>query len=82
MASKTERTVINAAGLVQGIVLVTFPAASLSTIFGFTAIIAGAMALLSFFVCRANHPGKDDAAGLVRPDTDTRDRAKTPRGFQ
>ena len=28
MASKTERTVINAAGLVQGIVLVTFPAAS------------------------------------------------------
>jgi MFS family permease len=31
MASKTERTVINAAGLVQGIVLVTFPA--LSTIF-------------------------------------------------
>ena len=27
MASKTERTVINAAGLVQGIVLVTFPAA-------------------------------------------------------
>jgi MFS family permease len=31
MASKTERTIINAAGLVQGIVLVTFPA--LSTIF-------------------------------------------------
>jgi hypothetical protein len=31
MASKTERTVVNAAGLVQGIVLVTFPA--LSTIF-------------------------------------------------
>jgi fucose permease len=31
MASKTERTVINAAGLVQGVVLVTFPA--LSTIF-------------------------------------------------
>jgi hypothetical protein len=28
MASKTERTVINAAALVQGIVLVTFPAAS------------------------------------------------------
>jgi MFS family permease len=28
MASKAERTVINAAGLVQGIVLVTFPAAS------------------------------------------------------
>ena len=28
MASKTERMVINAAGLVQGIVLVTFPAAS------------------------------------------------------
>ena len=28
MASKTERTVVNAAGLVQGIVLVTFPAAS------------------------------------------------------
>jgi hypothetical protein len=28
MASKTERTVINVAGLVQGIVLVTFPAAS------------------------------------------------------
>ena len=28
MASKTERTIINAAGLVQGIVLVTFPAAS------------------------------------------------------
>jgi predicted MFS family arabinose efflux permease len=28
MASKTERTAINAAGLVQGIVLVTFPAAS------------------------------------------------------
>ena len=28
MASKTERTVINAAGLAQGIVLVTFPAAS------------------------------------------------------
>jgi len=28
MASRTERTVINAAGLVQGIVLVTFPAAS------------------------------------------------------
>jgi len=28
MASTTERTVINAAGLVQGIVLVTFPAAS------------------------------------------------------
>jgi fucose permease len=28
MASKTERTTINAAGLVQGIVLVTFPAAS------------------------------------------------------
>jgi hypothetical protein len=27
-ASKTERTIINAAGLVQGIVLVTFPAAS------------------------------------------------------
>jgi predicted anti-sigma-YlaC factor YlaD len=28
MASKTERTIINAAGLAQGIVLVTFPAAS------------------------------------------------------
>src|SRR6516162_11116518 len=28
MASKPERTTINAAGLVQGIVLVTFPAAS------------------------------------------------------
>jgi hypothetical protein len=28
MASKTERTTVNAAGLVQGIVLVTFPAAS------------------------------------------------------
>jgi MFS family permease len=28
MASKTERTIINAAGMVQGIVLVTFPAAS------------------------------------------------------
>jgi MFS family permease len=28
MASKTERTIINAAGLVQGVVLVTFPAAS------------------------------------------------------
>src|SRR5215468_9933919 len=28
MASKAERTTINAAGLVQGIVLVTFPAAS------------------------------------------------------
>ena len=28
MASKTERAIINAAGLVQGIVLVTFPAAS------------------------------------------------------
>ena len=28
MASKTERTVVNAAGLVQGIVLVRFPAAS------------------------------------------------------
>ena len=28
MASKAERTVINAAGLVQGIVLITFPAAS------------------------------------------------------
>jgi hypothetical protein len=28
MASKTERTVVNAAALVQGIVLVTFPAAS------------------------------------------------------
>ena len=28
MASKTERAVVNAAGLVQGIVLVTFPAAS------------------------------------------------------
>jgi MFS family permease len=28
MASKAERTVINAAGLVQGTVLVTFPAAS------------------------------------------------------
>src|SRR5271165_744242 len=28
MVSKTERAVINAAGLVQGIVLVTFPAAS------------------------------------------------------
>ena len=28
MASKTERTVVNAAGLVQSIVLVTFPAAS------------------------------------------------------
>ncbi len=28
MASKTERTIINAAALVQGIVLVTFPAAS------------------------------------------------------
>lgn len=28
MASKTERTVVNAAGLVQGIVLVTFPSAS------------------------------------------------------
>ena len=28
MASKTERSVINVAGLVQGIVLVTFPAAS------------------------------------------------------
>jgi len=31
MASKSERTAVNAAGLVQGIVLVTFPA--LSTIF-------------------------------------------------
>ena len=28
MASKTERTIINAAALVQGVVLVTFPAAS------------------------------------------------------
>jgi MFS family permease len=28
MASSTERTIVNAAGLVQGIVLVTFPAAS------------------------------------------------------
>jgi hypothetical protein len=28
MASKTERTVVNAAGLVQGIVLVKFPAES------------------------------------------------------
>jgi hypothetical protein len=28
MASKAERTIINAAGLVQGIVLATFPAAS------------------------------------------------------
>ena len=28
MASKAERTIINAAGLAQGIVLVTFPAAS------------------------------------------------------
>jgi predicted anti-sigma-YlaC factor YlaD len=28
MASKAERTAVNAAGLVQGIVLVTFPAAS------------------------------------------------------
>jgi hypothetical protein len=28
MATKTERTAINMAGLVQGIVLVTFPAAS------------------------------------------------------
>jgi hypothetical protein len=28
MVSKAERTIINAAGLVQGIVLVTFPAAS------------------------------------------------------
>ena len=28
MASRTERAVVNAAGLVQGIVLVTFPAAS------------------------------------------------------
>jgi hypothetical protein len=28
MATKTERTAINTAGLVQGIVLVTFPAAS------------------------------------------------------
>ena len=28
MASKTERTIINAAGLAQGIVLVTFPVAS------------------------------------------------------
>jgi hypothetical protein len=28
MASKTERTIVNTAGLVQGIVLVTFPAAS------------------------------------------------------
>jgi hypothetical protein len=28
MASKTERTVVNVAGLVRGIVLVTFPAAS------------------------------------------------------
>ena len=28
MASNTERTIVNAAGLVQGIVLVTFPAAS------------------------------------------------------
>jgi hypothetical protein len=28
MASKTERAIVNAAGLVQGIVLVTFPAAS------------------------------------------------------
>src|SRR6516165_3300277 len=28
MASKTERMIVNAAGLVQGIVLVTFPAAS------------------------------------------------------
>ena len=31
MASKAERTAVNAAGLVQGIVLVTFPA--LSTVF-------------------------------------------------
>jgi hypothetical protein len=28
MASKTERTVVNVAGLVRGIVLATFPAAS------------------------------------------------------
>jgi fucose permease len=55
---------------------------SLSRIFGFTAIIAALMALLSFFVTRANHPARDDVAGPLRPDTDIRDRAKTPRGFQ
>lgn len=49
MASKTERTVINAAALVQGIVLVTFPAAS--TIFtdkseyGLSSSLYGAMFL-------------------------------------
>jgi hypothetical protein len=54
VASKTERAVVNAAGLVQGIVLVTFPAAS--TIFtgkseyGCTAIVAAALGLLSFIV--------------------------------
>jgi len=49
MASKTERTIINAAALVQGIVLVTFPAAS--TIFtdkseyGLSSSLYGAMFL-------------------------------------
>jgi fucose permease len=55
---------------------------SLSRIFGFTAIIAATMALLSLFVGRRNPPARDDAAGLIRPDTNTRDRPKTPRGFR
>jgi len=52
---------------------------SLSRIFGFTALIAAAMALLSFFVCRANPPAREDAAGLSRSDTDTVT-ARRPRG--
>lgn len=111
MASKTERTVVNAAGLVQGIVLVTSPAAStvsfgetaltavsaavaggiiafyqlgygiaafgvgplkhagvsLPAIFGFTAVIAAAMALLSFVITRRRPALVEPAAGSAVP---------------
>jgi hypothetical protein len=64
MASREETRVVNLAGLVQGITLVTFPqpvrlhrphrvqhrGVSLSSLYGWTAMAAAAMALLSFAV--------------------------------
>jgi hypothetical protein len=64
---------------VFGVGPLTDSGVSLSRIFGFTAIIAAMMALLSLVVGRRNPPARDDVAGPIHPDTDIRDRAKTPR---
>jgi hypothetical protein len=51
VATQTEKRVVNAAGVVQGIALVTFPAAStILTAYAVAAAVAVAMGFLSFVV--------------------------------